>query len=128
MGFVMRAAFILCLLLVSKGVALESAIEEKRIPFFEDEVSSIKQLIEKNEKRLAIQKRLKEKMELFQKQKEAFIAGNQTKSHAFSMVSTAREILTTVKEEHLSYLLSSDYLEELLFFSSIAGKTVPIKP
>lgn len=104
------------------------AVEEKKIPFFEDEVSSITQFIEVHEKRLMVQKKLRDQMVLFQKQKTEFLLGNQTKSHAFSMVSNAREILTLVKEEHLSYLFSSEYLEELLFFSSIAGKSVPIKP
>ena len=64
-----------------------------------DEVSSLENLIAANEKHLSAQKQLKDKMKLFQKQKEEFMLGNQSKSHAFSMVSNAREILTVVKEE-----------------------------
>lgn len=93
-----------------------------------DEVSSLENLIATNEKHLSAQKQLKDKMKLFQKQKEEFMLGNQSKSHAFSMVSNAREILTVVKEEHLSYLFPTEYLEELIFFSSIAAKSVPLKP
>ena len=115
-------------LLASSTAFAFEAVEEKKIPFFEDEVSSMTHLIQVNEKRLAIQKQLKDKMGVFQKQKEEFMLGNQTKTHAFAMVSNAREILTLIKAEHLSYLFSSEYLEELLFFSSIAGKAVPIKP
>ena len=110
------------------GIFADQVIEEKRASFFGDEVSSLEQLIHVNEKRLLIQKDLKEKMIKFQKQKEEFHLGNQTKSHTFAMVSNARQILVSIKEEHLSYLFATDYLEELIFFSSIAAKSVPIKP
>jgi len=109
-------------------VFASDAVEEKSIPFFENEVTSLDQLIAANEKRLLVQKELKEKMIRFQKQKQEFLQGNQSKAHTFSMVSTARQIFSGIKEEHLSYLFANDYLEELIFFSSIAAKSVPIKP
>ncbi len=109
-------------------LAANQVVEEKKIPFFADEISSLHQLITVNEGRLLKQKELKEKMEDFQKQKEGFLLGNQTKSHTFAMVSNARQILISVKEEHLSYLFDTEYLEELMFFSSLATKSVPIKP
>jgi hypothetical protein len=115
-------------LLLSVQLLAVDVVEEKAAPLFENEISSLEQLIKVNEKRLVAQKELKVKMERFKKQKEEFLLGNQSKSHTFSMVSTAREILVSVKEEHLSYLFATDYLEELLFFSSIAAKSVPIKP
>ena len=117
----------LCLLLTVQAIAAE-VVEEKTAPLFENEVASLQQLIAVNEKRLLAQKELKAKMEHFRKQKEEFWLGNQSKSHTFSMVSNAREILVAVKEEHLSYLFATDYLEELLFFSSVAAKSVPIRP
>ncbi len=104
------------------------AVEEKGNPLFQNEVESLEKLIEINEKRLEVQKQLREKMKLFQKQKEEFVLGNQSQSHAFSMVSNARFILGQLKNEHLSYLFSSEYLEELVFFSSIAGKSSPVRP
>lgn len=103
-------------------------VEEKPVPFFENEVTSLDQLISANEKRLVAQKALKEKMVQFQRQKQEFLQGNQSKNHTFNMVSNARQILSSVKEEHLSYLFATDYLEELIFFSSIAAKSVPLKP
>ena len=109
-------------------VFASDAVEEKSIPFFENEVTSLDQLIAANEKRLLVQKELREKMIRFQKQKQEFLQGNQSKAHTFSMVSTARQIFSDIKEEHLSYLFANDYLEELIFFSSIAAKSVPIKP
>jgi hypothetical protein len=104
------------------------SVEERSVPIFKDEVEALELLIESNEKRIILQKDLRELMKLFQKQKEAFILGDESKGHAFKMVSNAREILGLLKEEHLAYLFSSDYLEELVFFSSIAGKSSPIRP
>ena len=104
------------------------ALEENRPLLGEDEVKSLAKLIEVNEVRLEVQKHLKEKMVLFKKQKEEFIAGSDSQKHAFAMVSNAREILGEIKKENLAYLFSSEYLEELVFFSSIAGKSSPIRP
>ncbi len=104
------------------------SLEETRPLLIEDEVKSLAKLIEVNESRLEVQKKLKEKMVSFQKQKEEFIAGNDSQKHAFAMVSNAREILGEIKKENLAYLFSSEYLEELVFFSSIAGKSSPIRP
>lgn len=104
------------------------SVEEKSNPLAGDEVATLERLIEINEKRLVIQKKIRDQMKLFKEQKEAFILGNQTQKHAFTMVSNARHILGEIKEEHLSYLFSSDYLEELVFFSSIAGKSAPLRP
>ena len=101
---------------------------ETRVLLVEDEVKSLEKLIEVNEVRLQVQKELKEKMLSFQKQKEEFIAGNESQKHAFSMVSNARSILGEIKKENLAYLFSSEYLEELVFFSSIAGKSAPLRP
>ena len=104
------------------------SLEETRPLLIEDEVKSLAKLIEVNESRLEVQKKLKEKMVSFQKQKEEFIAGNESQKHAFAMVSNARAILGEIKKENLAYLFSSEYLEELVFFSSIAGKSSPIRP
>jgi len=109
-------------------LSADTVVEEKRAPFFEDEISSLHRLIDVNEKRLRVQKELKEQMELLQKQKNEFVLGNQSKSHTFNMVSNARKILVSIKEENLSYLFDKEYLEELLFFSSLATKSVPMKP
>ncbi len=117
----------LCLLAAAQLASVE-IVEEKSAPFFESEISSLEQLIVVNERRLSSQKELKGKMEHFRKQKEEFVLGNQSKSHTFSMVSNAKEILVTIKAEHLSYLFATEYLEELIFFSSVAAKSVPIKP
>lgn len=103
-------------------------LEEVKPLLVEDEVKCLEKLIEVNEIRLQKQRELKEKMALFQKQKEEFFRGNESQKHAYKMVSNAREILGDVKRENLSYLFPCEYLDELVFFSSIAGKSTPIRP
>ncbi|MES2199985.1 MAG: hypothetical protein V4489_07440 [Chlamydiota bacterium] len=117
--------------LIVFGAAEEPAmvsLEETRPLLVENEVKSLEKLIEVNECRLLVQKDLKDKMVFFQKQKDEFILGNESQKHAFSMVSNARDILGEIKKENLAYLFSSEYLEELVFFSSIAGKSSPVRP
>ena len=104
------------------------SVEERVVPSIKGDSFALDQLIEQDEKLLIRQKNLSEKMRLFQRQKETFVAGDQTKMHAFEMVSTARELLGMIKEEHLAYIFSSEYLDELMFFSSIGGKTAPVRP
>ena len=105
--------------LVLAGIASHALTVElkndKKVDFWGDEVASLENLIAANEKHLLAQKHLKDKMKLFQKQKEEFMLGNQSKSHAFSMVSNAREILTAIREEHLSYLFPTEYYKSLFF-------------
>ena len=103
-------------------------IDDDYNPLAEDEIKILDKLISVEEIRLVKQKHIREMMRLFQKQKEEFIAGNQSQKHAFAMVSNARNILTEIKEDHLSYLFPVEYLEELVFFSSIAAKSAPVRP
>ena len=58
----------------------------------------------------------------FRRQKEEFAQGNETKAHVAQMVRTARQIYESIAVHHLQHLFSQEYLDELLFFSSIAGK------
>jgi hypothetical protein len=97
-------------------------------PLKEDELDVLAKLIHVNQGRLIKQKEMMELMALFQKQKQEFIEGNQSQKHSFAMVTNARHILTEIKEESLAYLFSTEYLEELVFFSSLAAKSMPLRP
>lgn len=119
----------LCLLFFSLEASEPfTGIDEPTPEIFENEIQALKELITTNERRLQTQKQLQNLMIELKQQKEEFIAGNQTKSHAHTMVFQARQILGIIKQEHLSYLFSPEYLEELVFFSSIAGKSAPVRP
>ncbi len=93
-----------------------------------DEVSVVDQLIVTTSQQLEMEKHLKRLMLDFKAQKEEFVQGNQTKSHAGRMVRTARQIYELISAHHLQHLFSKDYLDELTFFSSIAGKNAIKRP
>ena|ERR1700722_220755 len=107
----------------------QSALMETALPLSEDdEVKVIDQLITATARELEAQKQMKELMLQFKRQREEFVQGNQTKVHAGKMVRTARQIYELVTSHHLEHLFAKDYLDELTFFSSIAGKTAVPRP
>jgi hypothetical protein len=103
-------------------VPQSSLAEPKNGHLAEDEIVVMGHLMENTSQQLEIQKQMRQLMRDFREQKDEFAAGNQTKSHAARMVRTARQIYESIIAHHLEYLFSKEYLEELLFFSSIAGK------
>lgn len=94
----------------------------------EDELKIIQRLIDGTTAQLEIQKQLKGMMLDFKNLREEFTQGNQTKSHTGRMVRMARQIYEVITAHHLEHLFAKDYLEELSFFSSIAGKTAISRP
>jgi hypothetical protein len=107
----------------------QSSLIQANIPLGEeDELKVIQQLIDATTRQLETQKQVKELMLQFNKQREEFIQGNQTKSHAGKMVRTARQIYEMITSNHIEHLFAKDYLDELTFFSSIAGKTAMTRP
>ena len=94
----------------------------------EDEIKIVEQLISSTKQQLEHQEHLKDLMIQFQKYKEEFTQGNQTKSHTAKLIRMAREIYELITTEHFEHLFAKDYLDELQFFSSIAGKKSLGKP
>lgn len=103
-------------------VPQSSLSEPKKGIYAEDETTVMGHLMENTAQQLEVQKQMHQLMLDFRIQKDEFARGNQTKSHAARMVRTARQIYEGITAHHLQYLFSQEYLEELLFFSSIAGK------
>jgi hypothetical protein len=107
----------------------QSSLVQTALPLGEeDEVKIVEQLIFATVQQLETEKHLKNLMLQFKKQREEFIQGNQTKAHAGRMVRTARQIYETITANHFEHLFAKDYLDELTFFSSIAGKTAMTRP
>lgn len=94
----------------------------------DNEIAVMDRLITATSQQLEEQKALETLMRLFRVQKQQFIEGNETKQQAGLIVKTARQILEKIEELHLQHLFSSEYMEELALFSSIAGKTAPRRP
>lgn len=107
----------------------QSSLVETTLPLSEnDEMKIIDQMIVVTTRQLEMQKQMKELMMQFKKQREEFIQGNQTKSHAGKMVRTARQIYEMITSNHFEHLFAKEYLDELTFFASIAGKTAVTRP
>lgn len=107
----------------------QSSLMRASLPVVEeDEVVVVERLIQSTEEQLRLQEHLKELMISFQKRKESFIQGDQTKKNASLMVRTAREILEIITNQHWQFHFSKIYLDELTIFSSIAGKTEIKRP
>ena len=67
-------------------------------------------------------------MDTFDLQQEEFFRGNQSKPHAAQMLLSAKHILDLIQELHLAHLFSLNYLEELVLFSAIGTKQLPVRP
>ena len=107
----------------------QSSLIEASLPLSEqDELKIIDQLIIATNAQLQAQKQLKELMLQFKKQRETFIQGDQSKAQAGRLVRTARQIYEMIAANHLEHLFAKDYLDELTFFASIAGKTAVSRP
>lgn len=89
----------------------------------EDEFVAVDRMIQVTQEQLQLQQHLKAMMLEFEHQKEAFVQGNQTKSHVSLMVRNARDILSLITEQHWQVHFSQSYLDELNLFASIAGKS-----
>ena len=85
----------------------------------ESQIQAITDLIYSQQKRLELQKLLKQKMVTLETQKNLFIQGNKSQKHAQALVANAKEILNLIEQEHLSYLFSAEYIQELTFFCSL---------
>lgn len=94
----------------------------------EDEIKIVEQLIATTEQRLKVQKQLRELMVTYQTEKEVFAQGNQTKPQVARLVRLGRSIYELIESNHFEHLFAKDYLDELQFFSSIAGKKTVTRP
>ena len=103
-------------------------IIEHQLPVVRDEVIAISELIAAQRKRLDRQIELKNQMLQFRMQKEEFLKGSVGQKHALNMVINAKEILMGINQQHLAYLFSPEYIEELQFFSSVIEKNRPMRP
>lgn len=100
----------------------EKLFEFTRLQVDEDEIKIVDHLIALTKEQLKNQERLKSLMVQFQQCKEEFTQGNQTKPHTAKLIRLGREIYELITQEHVTHLFAKDYLDELQFFSSIAGK------
>ncbi len=107
----------------------QSSLTQTSLPLGEDdEIKIVEELIVATTAQLEAEKQLKELMLQFKMYREDFVQGDQSRSKAGRLVRTARQIYEMIAANHLEHLFAKDYLDELTFFSSIAGKTAVTRP
>jgi hypothetical protein len=106
----------------SLAADLSRSEEEEILAPKENEAEIIEHLIQSTQSKLEEQKELKTLILLFREQEERFFKGDQSKEHTTKMVGCARQILEMIRSSHIEHLFSSEFMEELALFSSIAGK------
>lgn len=102
--------------------------EMPSISFDMDQIKVIDSLITLEEKKLTSQKKLKELMLFLKAQEDLFLQAPSDKKQAYTLVSTARSALEIITELHIEHLFSESFLQDLQFYSSIAGKLKPSRP
>lgn len=96
--------------------------------FFGDEIDAIDRAIIASEKRLEVQKSIKNSMTELRQLEESVMKVDNPKEQAAQMVKKAETILAVIQKEHLEPFFSPSYLEELRFYSSFAHKTQLAQP
>lgn len=92
-----------------------------------DEIAVINELLERTDRQLSLQKKLKELMVTLNSQEKTFLEGNESKAHVSLMTDTALQILKLIEDNHYADLFPSPYMEELRLFAKIANKKAPTK-
>ena len=90
---------------------------------FVDEIETMDQAITASEKRLAMQRKIKNYLLELRRLEENVMKMEDPKLQASHMVILAEQILREIQEEHMESLFSPAYIEELRFYSSFARKT-----
>lgn len=92
-------------------------------------IETLEQAIERTEKNLEAQKKIKKLLVELQELKKKFINNEASKEEAWRMVKRSAEILNLIEEMRLEPLFDLAFLEELKVFASYAKKTsVGLKP
>ncbi len=110
------------LVLMSIGGAAEGISHPAVLQDIGREMQSIDALIAQTQKNLYEQMKLKELLKDYYRYREEFTQGLQTKHQAAALVSIASDILKILQSEHLQHLCTPSFVDEITFFSSIAGK------
>lgn len=131
--FIMRyLIFFLLALISNQAFALYGEVrdsehlkQEPDIAVNYDNIQALDALINIEEKKLTIHKRLKELLLAIETHEEIFAKEPNNKNIASLLVTSAREALQIISSEKLEHLFTPDLLNDLRFYSSIAGKYKP---
>lgn len=104
-------------------------LKAEKIAFYEtDQLKIIDSLIHLEEVKLEKHKELKTLILSLKEKEDAFLLDPDNKKKAYNLVSTARQALEIIAEMKIEHLFSPDFLKDLTFYASIAGKSKPSRP
>ncbi len=90
----------------------------------QDEIETVKQLIETTRKNLSGQEHLLNALIQFKKARLAFCSNPTSASLATSLVKQAMILSKELEAESLSYLFSSNFLSEVYFFNQVGEEAL----
>jgi hypothetical protein len=88
-----------------------------------DGVEALEQSIERTQKNIDIQQKLKEMLVNLKELKKRFVKEETSKEEAWKMVKISSNALQLIESEHLEHLFAVEFIEELKILSSYAKKT-----
>ncbi len=119
--------FIFCL-----GQAFSAEIKAVGLPenknVIANEVMMLDQLIEASKQSLEIQIKLRDLILKYQELQTRYLEGQNDNEHLFIMAKSAKKILETIKENHLTPSFDPAFLGELTLISKPAAKRGIPKP
>jgi ribosomal protein L28 len=86
-------------------------------------VEVLEQSIERTQKNLETQKKIKDLLVELNSLKKRFVKNETSKEEAWRMVKVSANVLKLIENDHLEHLFSVEFLEELKVFSTYATKT-----
>jgi len=88
-----------------------------------DAVETLEQSIERIQKNLEIQRKIKDLLIDLNALKKRFVKNETSKEEAWRMVKISSNVLRLIEDEHLEHLFTVEFLEELKVFSTFATKS-----
>lgn len=99
------------------------AMAMSALPTPMDGVEVLEQSIERTQKILDVQQKLKVMLVNLKELKKRFVKEETTKEEAWKMVKISSQALRLIESEHLEHLFTVEFIEELKVLSSYAKKT-----
>ena len=93
------------------------------LPLELDGVEALELSIERTQKNLDTQQKLKEMLVNLKELKKLFVKAETSKEEAWKMVKISSQALRLIESEHLEHLFAVEFIEELKVLSSYAKKT-----
>lgn len=125
--------FSICFLLVVNFCHADEELANLVVHLFDqpvenEEISQLDHLIEITKTNLTSQIALKDLIEAYQKEEAAFLENPKNKEQLFKTAKTAKRALEAIKDQHLTQVFDSKFLNGLTLFAKFANNPTIPKP